>query len=199
MSTTTVPKRTASTGRRSRLVTLIAVAITIVGILAVAWYVDQPTTSGVNGVALTGDTSGPAPQVGELAPDFAVTTTDGRSLRLSDLRGQPVWLSFGASWCGDCRAEAPDLEATYQALKDKGLQVVFISISEDARGVRDYAARAGLTYTQAADPDTLVASRYHILGIPTHYFIAPDGTIKAMRIGGLPPQEMQQLAGSVLD
>ncbi|MDQ1323895.1 MAG: cytochrome c biosis protein CcmG, thiol:disulfide interchange protein DsbE, partial [Chloroflexota bacterium] len=43
-----------------------------------------------------------------------------------------MWLTFGASWCPDCRVEAPDIEAAYQANKDKGLAVVGVFISESA-------------------------------------------------------------------
>jgi hypothetical protein len=48
------------------------------------------------------------------------------------------------------------------------------------------------------DPATKVADEYHILGIPTHYFIGRDGVIKQVRLGGLKPAEMDQLVGQIL-
>jgi thiol-disulfide isomerase/thioredoxin len=65
----------------------------------------------VTSVTLTGAATGDAPTVGKAAPDFLTMTTDGKPLRLSDLKGKPVWLTFGASWCQPCRAENPDIQA----------------------------------------------------------------------------------------
>ena len=134
-----------------------------------------------------------------VAPDFRITTTDGKVVSLSDYKGQPVWLVFGASWCADCRAEAADLQATYQTFKDKGLQVLQVSIEEDTQAVKDYAGRVGLTFPMAADPQTIVAGQYRILGIPTHYFIDRDGIIRQMRIGGMPAADMTAAAGSIVE
>lgn len=197
--------QTASMTRRptlpvgGRLRTLLGVAVVALAIVALVLWVDRPADDGVTSVELTGDVAAAAPVLGATAPDFTLTTTDGTPVTLSELQGQPVWLTFGASWCADCRSEAPDLEATYQALKDQGLVVVQVSIQEDSQAAADYATRAGLTYTIAADPTDSVASRYRILGIPTHYFIDRDGTISEIRIGGLPLDEMQRAAGAIVE
>ena len=123
---------------------------------------------------------------------------DGEAFKLADLAGQPIWLTFGASWCADCRAEAPDLQATYERYAPAGLAVVSIWLEESDQEVRDYASRVGLTFTKIADPSTALASRYRTYGLPTHFFIAPDGTIREVRLGGLPPEEMDRLARSIL-
>jgi thiol-disulfide isomerase/thioredoxin len=109
-----------------------------------------------------------------------------------------VWLTFGASWCGDCRAEAPDLEATAAKYRSQGLAVVGVFVDEDATAVGDYAKRVGLDFTLVPDPRTIVASRFRIMGLPTHYFITPDGVIRQIRLGGLRLEEMDRLAASVL-
>ena len=82
-------------------------------------------------------------------------TADGTPISLSDYAGKPVWLTFGASWCPDCRVEAPDIEAAYQANKDKGLAVVGVFISESADDIAGYAglhaeARAFCATTNSA-------------------------------------------------
>jgi cytochrome c biogenesis protein CcmG/thiol:disulfide interchange protein DsbE len=182
--------------RLRTIVILVVVGIVLSGI-AVA--VEQPwADDGVSDVTLTGDVAAAAPAAGMPAPDFQTTTIDGTPVSISDYAGQPVWLTFGASWCADCRGEAPDLQATYEKYADQGLVVLSVSIDEDAQAVRDYAERVGLTYTQVADPSTTIASRYRILGVPTHYFIAPDGNIEEVRLGGLPPAEMERLVGTIL-
>lgn len=183
-------------GERLRnLAIMLVVGVVIAG---VAYFLDRSGAAGYTTVQLTGDTSGARPVVGGLPPDFSATTVDGKAFALADLKGRPIWLTFGASWCADCRAEAPDLEATYQRYAGQGLALVTIWIQESDQEVRDYAAHVGLTFTMIADPSTALASRYGTYGLPTHFFIAPNGTIREIRIGGLPPAEMDRLAGSIL-
>lgn len=184
-------------GERFRTIAILVVAG--VALTGVAVAVEQPWASGgYTDVSLTGDVSGPAPAAGLSAPDFKTTTIDGTPVALSDYAGKPVWLTFGASWCPDCRGEAPDLQATYEKFRAQGLIVLAVNIEEDASAVRAYADRVGLTYPQIADPSTTIASRYRTLGIPTHYFIAPDGIIKEVRLGGLPPAEMERMVQGIL-
>jgi cytochrome c biogenesis protein CcmG/thiol:disulfide interchange protein DsbE len=185
--------------RGGQLWTIVGTAAVAVAIVAVALLVDRPVDAGLTSVQLSGDVSGAVPVVGGPAPDFTVTTTDGKVVSLASFQGQPVWLTFGASWCADCRAEAPDLEATYARFRDQGLVVLQVSIQEDDQAVRDYAGRVGLTFTMAADPTTAIASRYHILGIPTHFFIGRTGVIREVRIGGLQPDDMARSAAAILE
>jgi len=177
----------AARQRQSRIATLAIMGVTAAIIAAVAFIVNQPTATadGVTSVTLSGAATGDAPTVGKQAPDFAATTVDGKPVRLSDFKGKPVWLTFGASWCQPCRAENPDIKATYEKYKDSGLVVLAIFISEDSAAVTDYADRIGLTYLKVADPDTKIASEYRILGIPSHYFIDSSGVLRQMKIGSL--------------
>ncbi len=175
---------------------LVVVGIALIG---VAVIVEPPWASaGYADVTLTGDVSGAVPAAGMAPPDFKTATIDGTPVSLSDYKGRPVWLTFGASWCADCRGEAPDVQATYEKYAPQGLVVLSVWIDEDAKAVRDYADRVGLTFTKVADPSTTLASLYHTLGVPTHFFISPDGVIKEVRLGGLPPAEMERLVGTIL-
>ena len=196
MPTTTTRGGRLASERLRTIVVLVVVGVVLAGAAVV---VEQPwAADGYTGVTLTGDVSGAAPAVGMVPPDFTATAVDGTAVSLAALKGKPVWLTFGASWCGDCRAEAPDLQATYEKYAGQGLAVLSVAIQEDEQAVRDYAKRAGLTFTQVADPSTTIASRYRILGLPTHYFISPDGVIKEVRLGGLPPAEMERLVGTII-
>ena len=183
-----------------RLRTLLVLPVTAIVVAIVAVLVNQPAGgNGLTSITLTGDTSGAAPVAGAVPPDFTATTVDGTTVSLSSLRGQPVWLTFGASWCSDCRSEAPDLQATYAKFKDRGLVVLGVFIDEDAAAVSDYAGRVGFTFPMVADPSTRIASRYHTLGIPTHFFIGRDGVIREVRLGGLQPAEMERLVTGLLE
>ena len=190
---TTEATATEPSSRRSRLTTLAVMGVTAVIIVAVAVFVNQPAASadGLTTVTLSGAATGAAPTVGQPAPDFAATTVDGRPVRLSDFRGQPVWLTFGASWCQPCRAENPDIKATAEKYASDGLVVLAVFISEDRDAVTDYAARVGLDYLKVADPATRIASQYRILGIPSHYFIDREGILQTMKIGSLDIPSME--------
>ncbi|HEX8939364.1 MAG TPA: TlpA disulfide reductase family protein [Candidatus Limnocylindrales bacterium] len=180
-----------------RLRTVLVVVVTVVAIGLVAFVIDQPTASGVTNLKLSGAVAGAPPQVGQVPPDFTAMTADGKTVRLSDLKGKPVWLNFGATWCQDCRSEVPDVEAAWQKYQGQGLVLVAV-YQDDAASAADYVRRVGITYRMAVDADTAIASRYDILGIPTHVFIGRDGTVKAFRIGGLKPDDIDRYVQDVL-
>lgn len=179
--------------RQSRAATLVIMGVTAAIIAAVAFMANQPTasTDGFTSVTLSGGARGEPPTVGKAAPDLLATTVDGKTVRLSDFKGKPVWLTFGASWCQPCRAENPDIQASYEKFADRGLVILAIFISEDAPAVRDYVDRVGLTYEKVADPDTRIASGYRIVGIPSHYFIDSSGVLNQMKVGSLNPAAME--------
>jgi len=183
-------------GERFR--TLAIVLVIGVAIAGAAIFLDGSRAASFTTVTLTGDASGPRPLVGGAPPDFAATTVTGEAFRLADLRGRPIWLTFGASWCADCRAESPDLQATIDRYAPAGLAMVSVWIDEGDQDVRDYATRAGLDFTMIADPSTALAGRYRVFGLPTHLFVGPDGTIREIRLGGLPAAEMDRLAGTIV-
>ncbi len=179
-----------------RLGTLLVMGVTGAIILAVAIISNQPAVStsadgAVTSVTLTGIATGEPPTVGKTAPDFVAKTADGAPFRLSDLKGTPVWLTFGATWCQPCRAENPDIQATAEKKKASGLQVVQVYMGEDAATVNDYTNRVGLTYTKVPDPSQRLANDYRILGIPSHFFIDADGILRQIKIGSLNPTLME--------
>lgn len=182
-----------------RLQTIVVIAVTAVVIGAVAFLVSGPDTDGVTSVDLSGDVAGAAPVVGALPPGFTGTTYDGKQVSLADYAGKPVWLTFGASWCADCRSEAPDVEATYEKYRAKGLQVLAVFISEPSADVAGYAQRASLTFPIVVDQRTVIASAYRTLGIPTHFFIGADGRIKEVRIGALHADDMDRAVAAIVN
>ena len=173
-----------------RLRTILVLAVAAVLVVVAAWYVDQGSggTSVKPGSASIGD----PPKIGETPPDFSGTSISGLAVSMAALKGQPTWLTFGASWCPDCRAEAPDLQATYAKYKDRGLVVLGV-FEESEAAARDYATRIGFTFPLVADPQSTIADQYRTYGYPIHFFIGRDGTIKQVRIGRLTPSDMEQL------
>jgi len=192
VTTVSRPKGWQQRIRESRFGTLIVLAVTAGIVMAGVYMVDRPAAAepGITAVALTGAGDGAAPKVGTAAQDFTATTVEGESVSLSGYKGHPVWLTFGASWCAACKAEAPDIEAAYKKFQAKGVVVLSISISEDSATVRDYGQRIGLTFPEIADPDTRIASAYRVNGIPAHYFIDSSGILRDIKTGGLSPDQM---------
>lgn len=178
--------------RESRRGTLIVLAVTAAVVAGGAYLVDRPTATaaGLQAIALTGPTAGAPPKIGSPAQDFTAATVEGTKVSLSGYKGHPVWLTFGASWCAACVAEAPDIQAASEKFKARGVVVLSIFIREDATTVRDYANRVGLTYPKVADPDTRIASAYRVYGIPAHFFIDKSGILRSIKTGGLSPEQM---------
>jgi len=178
--------------RESRRGTLLVLAVTAAIVIGLAYLIERPTATaaGLQAIALSGPTEGAPPKIGSPAQDFTATTVDGKKVSLSGFKGHPVWLTFGATWCAACVAEAPDVQAASEKFKPKGAIVLAIFIREDAATVKDYADRVGLTYPKVADPDTRIASAYRVYGIPAHFFIDKSGILRSIKTGGLSPEQM---------
>ena len=138
---------------------------------------------------------GPAPQEGlhpgDLAPELAVqlddgstyqlTDLDGHPIRLADLRGKAVWINFWASWCPPCQQETPIIRELAERYHDAGLVVVAIAVQEtEPADIRAYAERYDLTYTIGFDASGHVYHEYKVFGLPTQFFIRPDGVIASV-------------------
>ena len=130
------------------------------------------------------------------APELAVTRSDGTHVQLTDLDGRPitlaalrgkaVWINFWAHWCPPCQAETPVLRDTYQQYRDRGLVLIGIAVQEtNVADVRAYAQTYGLTYPIGFDSGGDIFHLYKVPGLPTQYFIAPDGTIRSVVLGPL--------------
>ena len=201
--TTATPQASPAKGwqqriRESRFGTVLVLAVTAAIVMVGAYLVQRPSASSTAKAGAPGGTTatnvvagnGAAPKIGSPAQDFTGTTTDGKQVSLSSYKGQSVWLTFGASWCAACVAEAPDIQAASEKFKAKGVVVLAISISEDSATVKDYATRVGLTFPMVADPDTTIASLYRVYGIPAHFFIDKAGVLRVVKTGGLSPEQM---------
>jgi cytochrome c biogenesis protein CcmG/thiol:disulfide interchange protein DsbE len=109
-----------------------------------------------------------------MAPDFTLTSFDGKTVTLSELRGQAVIINFWASWCPPCREEAAYLESTWRKYQNQG--VFFIGV--------DYAdtEKEALAYIDD----------YRMDGVPETYFVAKNGKLRGTKIGPLFPPELDQ-------
>ena len=123
-----------------------------------------------------------APKVGAQAPDFTLSTLDGGTVELDELKGQPVFLSFWSINCQACRLQMPYIQAAFE---EKGHEIQFIAIdSVDSSGaVQQYTEYYGLGFTMALDSYGKAARAYNIRYSPTNLIIDKEGVIKHLKVG----------------
>ena len=126
-----------------------------------------------------------APQVGDRAPDFALSDLDGNVVSLLDLRGRPLIINFWATWCAPCRLEMPELEAAYHRYQANKLAILAVNREETAEEVATYFQELNLTFTPLLDEEAVIANLYQVFNMPTTYFVNPDGLVTAVHHGPL--------------
>ncbi|MEH7333792.1 thiol-disulfide oxidoreductase ResA [Neobacillus drentensis] len=115
--------------------------------------------------------------VGETAPDFVLTDMQGNKHRLSDYRGQGVFLNFWGTWCPPCKKEMPYINNQYQQYKDKGVQVLSVDIQESELAVNQFAEHYKLDFPIMIDTDKEVMTAYGIDPLPATFLIDKNGKV----------------------
>lgn len=115
------------------------------------------------------------------APDFNLNTPDGKSFKLSSLKGKYVVLDFWASWCPDCRKDIPEVQLMYSAFAQKGVEFVGVSFDTDKTKWANAIEKYGIKYTQVSElikfRDTKISKSYGVNWIPSMVLIDKDGKI----------------------
>ena len=127
-----------------------------------------------------------------MAPDFTLTSFDGETLTLSDLRGQAVVINFWASWCPPCREEAPYLEQTWRNYKDKGVVLIGVDYLDTETEALEYIKEFEITYFNGPDLRTRISQAYNLQGVPETFYVAKNGELRGIKIGPLIPPELDQ-------
>lgn len=127
------------------------------------------------------DSTGYIVRVGETAPDFTITLTDGKQVTLSSLRGKVVMLQFTASWCGVCRKEMPYIEKDIWLKHKDNADFALIGIDRDEPldKVLAFAKSTGVTYPLGLDPGADIFAKYALResGITRNVLIDREGKI----------------------
>jgi thiol-disulfide isomerase/thioredoxin len=114
--------------------------------------------------------------------DFTARMLDGSAQKLSDLKGNVVFLNFWATWCGPCRTEMPSMEILYQQFKNRPFIMLAIDLQEDHEDVSAFMRRMGLTFPVGID-EGAIGGMYGISAIPTTFIIDRKGYIIAAIAG----------------
>ena len=128
---------------------------------------------------------------GSPAPDFATTGFDGSQVRLSALKGKAVLVNFFASWCTECRAEMPAIQAVYRAKHDAGFEVIGVDTWDSGDGKAFYH-QVGATFPAVFDPQRgqqpgAIARAFGIdtPSLPISIFIDREGRVHQVFPGGI--------------
>jgi cytochrome c biogenesis protein CcmG/thiol:disulfide interchange protein DsbE len=141
----------------------------------------------------------PSPLIGTPAATFTLTSFTGAPVSLEQHRGQVVLLNFWASWCiPACYDEAPTLERTWQAYKDKGVVVLGVNVQDKEEPARKFIAQFGHTFPNAPDPGGRVAVDYGVYGVPETFFIDRKGRVRFKQVGGLTDTVARERLDSLL-
>lgn len=132
-------------------------------------------------VAQENDDRGYIVKVGDMAPDFSIKLTDGKQVKLSELRGKIVMLQFTASWCSVCRKEMPFIESDiWQKHKsDPNFQLIAVDRDEPLNTVLKFKESTKITYPIGLDPKAHIFMLYaqKEAGITRNVIIDKNGKI----------------------
>jgi thiol-disulfide isomerase/thioredoxin len=138
-------------------------------------------------------------RVGEVVPSIVVHTVEGgRTIDLGAMKGKVVLLDIWASWCGPCREEMPLLDDMAARLKDKGIEVVAVSIDEEKTSAEAFlGARPKWTLTVAHDPQGKVPELLQPPKMPTSYLIDGQGVLRYVN-AGFEREDAKKIEGRLL-
>lgn len=137
--------------------------------------------------------------------DFEAEDLSGNKVKLSDYKGEIIFLNFWATWCPPCRSEMPHMEEFYAKYKDENVAVLAVSsTSVELRGgtddkaaekrVRDFIERNGYTFPVLLDRNDEAWKIYYQAGVPANYIIDKEGIIRYLKLGAFSSLQEMELA-----
>lgn len=131
------------------------------------------------------------PKVGTTAPDFALKSSTGKNLKLSEHRGEVVMINFWATWCGPCRQEMPLLNRLHEKYRKAGFTLLGVNVDDQPQAAQDMARKLGIGFPVLFDSNKLVSRRYDVDAMPSTLLIDRDGKVRYIHRGYRPGYETQ--------
>jgi peroxiredoxin len=130
---------------------------------------------------------------GQPAPDFALKSSTGENLRLSEYRGDVVMINFWATWCGPCRQEMPLLDELYNRYERVGFNLLGVNIDDDSRRAMQMAEELGIDFPVLFDAAKEVSRLYEVEAMPVTVIVDREGTVRYVHHGYKPGYEDKYL------
>jgi len=122
-------------------------------------------------------------QPGLPAPDFELLDIEGNIWKLSELKGQVVFVNFWATWCPPCREEMPSMQELYKAMPKDHFKMLTILSNDNPALAATFAEKNGFEFPILEDPGSEVGRAYGITGVPETYIIDKKGILRQKYIG----------------
>lgn len=119
------------------------------------------------------------------APEFTLQDLKGKTVSLSDYKGNPLMINFWATWCLPCKREMPELEKLYKERKGEGLGLLMINMKESKGVVEEYIKEGGYTFRVLLDEKGAVSRAFRVFGLPTTFFVDSEGVVQYFYMGEL--------------
>jgi len=141
-------------------------------------------------------------RVGDQAPDFQLPQinkyNESETIQLSDLRGKGVMLNFWATWCKPCEREMPYMQELYPVYKERGIEIVAVSLDSTELVVDRFIDKYDLTFPTPHDKSGEVRDLYKVGPIPSTFFISPEGEIVEYVSGELSLERLEGYLRGIL-
>jgi len=130
---------------------------------------------------------------GQQAPDFALKSSTGKNLRLSEYRGEVVMINFWATWCGPCRQEMPLLDELYTRYQRVGFSLLGVNIDDDSSRALQMIEELGVNFPVLFDASKQVSRLYEVEAMPVTVLVDREGTVRHVHHGYKPGYEDKYL------
>ena len=130
---------------------------------------------------------------GQPAPDFALKSSTGENMRLSEYRGDVVMINFWATWCGPCRQEMPLLDELYSRYQRVGFNLLGVNIDDDSRRAMQMIEELGVNFPVLFDARKEVSKLYEVEAMPVTVIVDRAGTVRYIHHGYKPGYEDKYL------
>lgn len=131
------------------------------------------------------------------APDFELTSLEGKTTRLSKNEGKPTFINFWNTWCGPCNLEMPDLQKAYDRWKSdvRFLMVNETTLEEDAETVALFLEKNRYTFPVLLDQGekSVGFNQYGLRGVPASFLVDSQGKLVWQKLGALQETELNQV------
>jgi len=130
---------------------------------------------------------------GQPAPDFALKSSTGENLRLSEYRGDVVMINFWATWCGPCRQEMPLLDELYSRYQRVGFNLLGVNIDDDSSRAMAMINELGVSFPVLFDASKEVSRLYEVDAMPVTIIVDREGNVRHVHQGYKPGYEQKYL------